>query len=148
MMIPTSLFPVGTRSWAMEIKYGTPAYWIGLGMLVVVLLVALLKGYREWQEIHDVEEPDSPDDLLRSFREAHARGELDDDEFQRVERRLSHSSASGGPTGDLDDPARSRDRPPPSSLEHRVDVPTAGSTEDKPGSGPAGPGRPGGPDCD
>ena len=41
-----------------------------------------------WEEIHDVEEPDSPTDLLESFEEAHAAGELDDEEFERVRRRL------------------------------------------------------------
>jgi hypothetical protein len=134
------------RGWTLQIDYGTPAYWIGLGLLVAVLLVALIKGYREWQEIHDVEEPDSPDDLLRSFREAHAMGELDDDEFQRVERRLSSSSASGGPLVELDDRVRSRAQQRPSSLEHRDLGPSAGSPQDKPGSVPADPDCPAGRD--
>jgi len=145
-MLPSSLFLAGMRGWTLEIKYGTPAYWIGLGLLVVVLLVALIKGYREWQEIHDVEEPDSPDDLLRSFREAHALGELDDDEFQRIERRLSSSSPSGGPLAEVDGRECSRDQQRTSRLEHRHDGPSESSPQDKPGSAPADPDRPAGRD--
>jgi uncharacterized membrane protein len=75
-------------------------YYVGLGFLVVLLVVALVKAYRVWEEIHDVEEPDSPADLLESFEEAHAAGELDDEEFERVRQRLKeppparHASAA------------------------------------------------------
>jgi uncharacterized membrane protein len=91
MLLPYGLPSAAITRWIWQIQYGTPAYWIFLGLLVVVLLFALHRVYREWQEIHDVEEPDSPEDLLRSFREAHALGELNDDEMNRVERRLSQS---------------------------------------------------------
>jgi uncharacterized membrane protein len=64
-------------------------YYVGLAVLVVLMLVALIQAYRMWEEIHEVEEPDTPDDLLETFEEAHAAGELDDEEFERVRRRLS-----------------------------------------------------------
>jgi len=67
-----------------------PTY-IGLALLAVLLVVLLVKAYRVWGEIHDVEEPDSPGDLLASFERAHAAGELDDEEFERVRARLKHS---------------------------------------------------------
>jgi hypothetical protein len=66
-------------------------YYAGLTILTVLLVVALVKAYRMWEEIHDVEEPDSPTDLLETFEEAHAAGELDDEEFERVRRRLAHA---------------------------------------------------------
>jgi uncharacterized membrane protein len=66
-------------------------YYVGLAILTVLLVVALVKAYRMWEEIHDVEEPDSPIDLLETFEEAHAAGELDDEEFERVRRRLAAS---------------------------------------------------------
>jgi hypothetical protein len=59
-------------------------------ILLTVLLVALLiQAHRVWQEIHEVEEPVSSDDLLQSFTQAHADGELDDDEFERVRLQLT-----------------------------------------------------------
>jgi hypothetical protein len=58
-----------------------------------------------WGEIHDVEEPDSPGDLLASFQQAHADGELDDAELARLREQLSSAGAlgavkSGSPPGD------------------------------------------------
>jgi hypothetical protein len=72
-------------------------YYAGLAILVVLMLIAFLKAYRMWEEIHDVEEPDSPTDLLEAFEEAHAAGELDDEEFERVRRRLTGPPADLGP---------------------------------------------------
>src|SRR5215469_4445034 len=57
-------------------------YYVGLAVLVVLLVVSLVTAYRVWVEIHDVEEPDSPADLLQSFELAHAAGDLDDEEFR------------------------------------------------------------------
>jgi hypothetical protein len=72
-------------------------YYVGLGVLVVLMLVAGIKAYRMWEELHDVAEPDSPLDLLESFEEAHAAGELDDQEFERVRKRLAGPVAGGSP---------------------------------------------------
>jgi hypothetical protein len=128
MLLPLDLLLVAMRGWTLQNTVGSRGYWIGVGLLVVVLLVGLYKGYREWQEIHDVEEPDSPEDLLRSFREAHALGELDDDEMRRVEERLSIPSASGGP----DNRARLSAAPRPSSVEPRSEARGRVSAEGKP----------------
>ncbi len=58
-------------------------------ILLSGLLVALLiKAYRLWQEIHDVEEPVLTGDLLEAFEQAHADGDLDDEEFERIRRQL------------------------------------------------------------
>jgi uncharacterized membrane protein len=70
-------------------------YYVGLGLLAVLMVFALVKAYRVWEEIHDVEEPDSPADLLESFEEAHAAGELDDEEFERVRRQLTDPARRG-----------------------------------------------------
>jgi hypothetical protein len=64
-------------------------YYLGLAILLILLTVAVVKSYGMWEEIHDVEEPDSPTDLLEAFEEAHAAGELDDAELERVRRRLA-----------------------------------------------------------
>ena len=42
-------------------------YYVGLLILAVLLAVATVKAYQMWEEIHDVEEPDSPSDLLEAF---------------------------------------------------------------------------------
>ena len=69
-------------------------YYLGLILLVIVLGVLFLKLYREWWDIHDVEEPDAPEDLLRSFERAHAYGQIDDQELERVRQRLGVASGS------------------------------------------------------
>ncbi len=79
------------------------SYYIGLGVLVVLMIVALVKAYRMWEEINDVEEPDSPTDLLATFEAAHAAGEIDDEELERVRQKLA------GAYSDLDRPSESDD---------------------------------------
>ena len=66
---------------------------VPLVLLSVVIVLLLIKLYRERQDILDVEEPDSPEDLLQSFEQAHRAGELDDDEFERVKQQLARASA-------------------------------------------------------
>ncbi len=61
---------------------------MGLAILVVLMVIALVKAFRMWEEIHEVEQPDSPIDLLEAFEDAHAAGQLDDKEFEQVRRRL------------------------------------------------------------
>jgi hypothetical protein len=68
--------------------------WIGAGLLAVLLVFVLIKAYRVWEEINDVEEPDSAADLLASFQQAHAAGELDDAELERVKEQLHRASTS------------------------------------------------------
>jgi len=72
-----------------------PAYYVGLALLTILVIVLLVHAYRVWEEIHDVEESDSPSDLLESFEQAHAAGELDDQELERV-RRLLHDGEPNG----------------------------------------------------
>ena len=92
-----------------------PLYYVGLAVMVVILIWTLIVAYRHWEEMNDVEEPDSPADLLESFRQAHAEGELDDQELDRVRRLLS---TGDGSADDLS--ARTASRGPES--------PTNGST--------------------
>jgi hypothetical protein len=68
--------------------------YIPLALLVVLLAASLIKAVRLWGEIHDVEEPDTPSDLLASFQQAHAEGELDDAEFARVTEKLAGFSSA------------------------------------------------------
>lgn len=96
------------------------SYYVGLAVLVVLLVVALVTAHRVWVEIHDVEEPDSPADLLESFEQAHAAGALDDEEFQRVRWQLA-----GDPTPEGPPPAEMSSRDPRGGAEGRVSTPEA-----------------------
>ena len=60
----------------------------------------LIAAYRTWEEISDVEEPDSPADLLESFEQAHQEGELDQQELDRVRTLLSTGHEGAGAQGD------------------------------------------------
>jgi hypothetical protein len=71
-------------------------YYVGLLILAVFLAVAAVKSYQMWEELHDVEEPDSPSDLLETFEEAHAAGEIDDEELERVRHRLQSAPSQSG----------------------------------------------------
>ncbi len=81
-------------------------YYIGLAILAVLLAVAIVKARGVWAEIHEEIEPSDPDELLRSFEQAHANGVIDDEEFARVKSKLA-----AGP-------------PPPSSKSVHDDQPS------------------------
>ena len=87
-------------------KVTTSGYYVGLAILLVLMVLASVQAYKMWEEIHDVEEPDSPAELLEAFEEAHALGELDDEEFARVQRRL------GGPSSENEKPPALTDGDP------------------------------------
>jgi hypothetical protein len=65
---------------------------IGTLLILVALVVALVVGWWYWREAHEEEASDSPEELLASFEEAHAAGEIDDEELQRLRDRLAPSS--------------------------------------------------------
>jgi len=102
------------------------ATYIGLGLLAALLLVILIKAYRVWEEIHDVDEPPSPAELLASFEQAHAAGEMDDQELERVRERLRRSSTLEEPASSS--PSAGGATPPPAApgplLDH-PDLPVA-----------------------
>ena len=72
----------------------SPETWYNLGLAVVLiaLVVAAILGYRVWQEAHEDVEPATSEELLASFEEARARGELDQEEYARVRERIERSA--------------------------------------------------------
>ena len=74
-------------------------YYLGLAVVVVILVGTLIGFCRTWMEIHEEEEPDSPQDLLESFREAHAAGQIDDRELERVRGLLLAGEGEAPSTG-------------------------------------------------
>ena len=77
--------------------------YLPLALLAVLLTVLLVKAVGMWQEIHEAQEPITTSDLLDTFEQAHADGELDDDEFARVREQLASC-----PTGDPESASCSR----------------------------------------
>ena len=67
---------------------------LGAVLLCVLLIVALAVGWKYWREAHEEEATDSPDDLLASFEEAYAAGEIDEQEIKRLRAKLSGTSTS------------------------------------------------------
>ena len=61
---------------------------VPLALFIVLLAVLLTKAVRVWQEIHEVEDPTTKGELLSALEEAHAAGELDDDEIAKVRQQL------------------------------------------------------------
>jgi hypothetical protein len=68
----------------------SPAAWYNIGLVVVLIavVVAAVLAYRVWSEVNEDIAPASTDELLQSFEEARAAGELDDEEYARVRQRL------------------------------------------------------------
>lgn len=77
-------------------QYGS-AYYAGLAVVAVVVLIAVVGFYRVWREVREEEEPDSPEEVLESFRRAHAAGEIDDRELERVTSVLRPGKAQPRP---------------------------------------------------
>ena len=72
------------------------SYYTKLIVLGIIMIVVLVYAYRVWEEIHDVEDPDSPSELLNSFEQAHVKGELDAQEFDRLRTLLRDESSTKG----------------------------------------------------
>ncbi len=110
--------PVGPAGlWAAARVDTGPLYYAGLTVIVAIVIGALIAAYRTWEEIHDIEEPDSPADLLQTFRQAHAEGEIDDQELERVRSLLGAADVGAARKPAVNGPAESRaagDRPPES----------------------------------
>ena len=87
MLSPSVAFEHGIPGLT-AVVLGETAYYVGLAMLSILAIILAVHAYRVWQEIHEVEEPDSPSDLLESFEQAHAEGELNEKELERVRQLL------------------------------------------------------------
>jgi hypothetical protein len=92
--------------------------YIPLVLLAVLLAASLKKAISVWQEIHDVEEPDAPGDLLASFEQAHAEGELDDVELARVREKLTGHAFAGRSGDRAPSPGEAKAPRPMVSHEH------------------------------
>ena len=56
-------------------------------------------AYRVWTEVNEEVDPATADELMASFDEARAAGELDDEEYAKVRKRIEESGSGRPPTG-------------------------------------------------
>jgi hypothetical protein len=59
-------------------------------------------AHRAWSEAHEDVEPVSPGELLATFEQLRAAGEIDDQEFQRVRDRLGGQREPAAPQSEGD----------------------------------------------
>jgi uncharacterized membrane protein len=74
----------------------SPGAWYNIGLVVVLLTLAFASywAYQVWHEVNEEEEPATTEELLASFEQARAAGELDDEEYARVRKRIEESATS------------------------------------------------------
>lgn len=68
-----------------------PYYYVGLAALVVALIWAGVLAYRSWEEAHEELDPATKEELLDAFQQARMEGELDDEEFAKIRRRIEEA---------------------------------------------------------
>jgi hypothetical protein len=69
-----------------------PYYYVGLAALVAVMIWSGILAYRSWEEATEEFDPATKDELLETFRQAKLEGELDEQEFERVRRRIEEEA--------------------------------------------------------
>jgi len=58
-------------------------------LMIVALLVGLWKARNLWEEINEDEDPATDSERLRELEAAHAEGEIDTEELQRIRQLLN-----------------------------------------------------------
>jgi uncharacterized membrane protein len=89
-------------------------YNIGLAVVLLSLAVAFYWAYQMWSEVNEEVDPATAEELMFSFDQARAAGELDDEEYAKVRKRIEQTG-SAGPRTDLPDSRKARPKPPGSS---------------------------------
>ena len=90
MGVATSILDVSPRLFAVA---GPTSYYYygGLVLLAAAMIWAATLAHRSWEEANEDLDPATPDELLDAFEQARAEGELDENEFARVRRRIEQS---------------------------------------------------------
>jgi len=77
-------------------------YNIGLAVVLLVMALACYWAYQMWMEVNEEVDPATADELMASFDQARAAGELDDEEYAKVRKRIEQTGAAGSRTGSSD----------------------------------------------
>ena len=85
--IAIPLAAIGAATWSVILPLAVIA--IGVGFAVVQAL-------RYWREMHEDVEPVTAEELMASFEQARAEGDLDDEELARVKESIREIAARPG----------------------------------------------------
>jgi uncharacterized membrane protein len=77
-------------------------YNIGLAVVFLVLALACYWAYQMWMEVNEEVDPATADELMASFDQARAAGDLDDEEYAKVRKRIEQTGSPGPRTGSPD----------------------------------------------
>jgi uncharacterized membrane protein len=83
-------------------------YNIGLVVMLLILVLACYWAYEMWMEVNEEVDPATADELMASFDQARAAGELDDEEYAKVRKRIEQPGSEGLRTGS---PNTGKDQP-------------------------------------
>jgi uncharacterized membrane protein len=89
-------------------------YNVGLAVVLLSLAVAFYWAYQMWSEVNEEVDPATADELMVSFDQARAAGELDEEEYAKVRKRIEQTG-SAGPRADSPSSGKARPKPPKSS---------------------------------
>jgi len=77
-------------------------YNIGLAVVLLVLALALYWAYQIWTEVNEEVDPATADELMASFDQARAAGDLDEEEYAKVRSRIEQAGSAETRTGSPD----------------------------------------------
>jgi hypothetical protein len=89
-------------------------YNIGLTVVLLVLALAMYWAYQVWTEVNEEVDPATADELMASFDQALAAGELDQEEYAKVRKGIEQAASAAPRTG-APDTGRHQRKPPGSS---------------------------------
>jgi uncharacterized membrane protein len=99
-------------------------YNIGLAVVLLVLALAFYWAYQMWKEVNEEVDPATTDELMASFDQARAAGELDDEEYAKIRKRIEQTGSAEPRTGIPNtDKARPKPPGPPDGLTGKTESP-------------------------
>jgi uncharacterized membrane protein len=73
-------------------------YRVGGVMLVLVFAAVGLWAYRFWSDVREESTPASEAEILSAFEQARAEGELDDEEYRRIQSAIRDGGTASKPS--------------------------------------------------
>jgi hypothetical protein len=84
-------------------------YNIGLVVVLLVLVLACYWAYQMWLEMNEEVDPATTEELMASFDRARIAGELDEEEYAKVRKRIEEAGQTGPGAAEI---GKARSKPP------------------------------------